>query len=134
MVFLLCCYAKYHFLKNSNPKNQIILFLFYQPTNPFFFCFFCLARRPKKKHGFASCYTGGNKWHFKTKWNFSLRCCKKFSIPYLVTLREVPSCEVLCHDHFEPVRSILMLCRNPKIQKDNSYIHITYSYTHWKTQ
>ena len=39
MWFFFCvCYAKYHFFKNSDPKNQI-LFLFYQPTNPFFFFF-----------------------------------------------------------------------------------------------
>ena len=34
-VCLLC--KKYYFLKNTNPKNQIILFLFCQPTDPIFF-------------------------------------------------------------------------------------------------
>ena len=35
-VFLLVCYAKYYFLKNTDPKNQI-LFLFCRPTDPSFF-------------------------------------------------------------------------------------------------
>ena len=34
--FFCVCYAKYYFLKNTNPKNQII-FLFCPPTNPTFF-------------------------------------------------------------------------------------------------
>ena len=64
------------------------------------------------------------------KMKFYIKMLEKISIPYLVTLREVPSCEVLFHDHFGLVRSALMLCRNPKIQKDNSYIYRTYSKTH----
>ena len=36
--FFFCLwYAKYYFLKNADPKNQIILFLFCWPTVPIFF-------------------------------------------------------------------------------------------------
>ena len=38
------------FEKITDPKNQIILFLFCRPTDPIF-C--CLARRPKNELGFA---------------------------------------------------------------------------------
>ena len=37
MVFLLCLLCKYYFLKNNNPKNQIISFSFCRPTDPIFF-------------------------------------------------------------------------------------------------
>ena len=37
MVFLLCLLCKYYFLKNNDPKNQIISFSFYRTTDPVFF-------------------------------------------------------------------------------------------------
>ena len=48
-LFFPVCYAKYYFSKNTDTKNQIILFLFCRPSDPIF-CLFvclCLARRPK---------------------------------------------------------------------------------------
>ena len=44
--FFFCIfYAKYYFLKNTDPKNQIILFLFCQPTDPIFFAVWSVGQK-----------------------------------------------------------------------------------------